>query len=299
MGTQWRFDDRVVLVTGASRGLGRAIARHIAGLGATVVINSLGSRDDAQLPSAARQVQDEIESEGGRARVFDCAVEQGERIVEFCERELGRLDAIVHSAGILRDATLAKLTPEDWQAVQRVHLEAAYRLCRAAWAGFKARGRGRLVFMSSASGLYGSFGQSAYSAAKLGLWGLARTLALEGERSDIRCNCIAPVGLTRMNAAILTGPQRTRYGAEAIAPLAAWLCHERCTDTGELFEAMGGWFAQVRIERSQGVVLDPGQLTIDAIAGARAAIGDFTRTEAPRTMAESMALIDARTGVQR
>lgn len=294
------FDGRVVLVTGGSRGLGRAFSRCFASHGASVVINSLGSADDAHPElSAAEVTRGEIERMGGRAAVIDAAASEAQRIIEFCLQEYGRLDAIVHSAGILRDASIGKLTQEDWRTVQSVHLEAAYQLSHAAWPLFRVQGYGRLLFLGSAAGIYGNFGQASYAAAKLGLLGLARTLAVEGSAYGIHCNCIAPVAATRMNERVLDPALRSRFTVDAIAPLAAFLCHERCEESGSLFEAAGGWFAKVRFQRSSGVVLDPGSLSIAGIARDWSSICDFGSAEAPASLAESIELVARRTAKQR
>ena len=294
------FDGRVVLVTGGSRGLGRAFSRCFASHGASVVINSLGSADDEHPElSAAEVTRREIESIGGRAVVIDAAAGEAQKIIDFSVQHYGRLDAIVHSAGILRDASFGKLTLEDWRAVQSVHLEAAYQLSHAAWPLFRAQGYGRLLFLGSAAGIYGNFGQASYAAAKLGLLGLVRTLAVEGSAHGIHCNCIAPVAATRMNERVLDPALRPRFTVEAIAPLAAFLCHERCEENGSLFEAAGGWFAKLRFQRSSGVVLDPDSLSIAEIARHWSSICDFGSAETPASLAESIELVVRRTATQR
>lgn len=172
--TNWDFKERVVLVTGGSRGLGRAFAKCFARHGAKVVINSLGSDDELEPRlSGAEVTLREIESAGGSAIICDGPATAADQLIDFCIRSFGRLDVIVHCAGIVRDRSFGKLSAEDWDEVYDVHLKAAYKLSQAAWPLFKAQGYGRLLFISSSSGIYGSFGQANYSAMKLGLLGLA------------------------------------------------------------------------------------------------------------------------------
>jgi NAD(P)-dependent dehydrogenase (short-subunit alcohol dehydrogenase family) len=288
-GEHYRFDDQVVLVTGGSRGLGRAFAKCFAANGARVVINSLGSGDEQNSGlSAAEITRREIVEAGGKAVLCEASVTAADDIVEFCRQRFGRLDAIVHNAGILRDRSFGKLTLDDWQSVHTVHLEAAYKLSHAAWPLFKQQKCGRLLFVSSAAGLYGSFGQANYSAAKLGMVGLAKTLAVEGKAGNIHCNCVAPVAATRMNAGLLDAAVRERLQVEDVAPLVAYLCHPHCTESGSLFEAAGGWFSKVRFERSVGAVLPAGNIEIADIANRWGDITDFSESQAPESLAQSL-----------
>ena len=290
-----RFDKKVVLVTGGSRGLGRAFSQYFAELGATVVINSLGLPDDEQPGlSAAEVTKQEIVKVGGRAEVIDAPVTRAEEIVEFAQDRCGGLDAIVHNAGIVHDRSIRKSSLEDWRDIQSVHLEAAYRLAKAAWPIFQEQATGRLLFISSAAGLYGNFGQANYSAAKLGLVGLAKALAVEGGRSNIHCNCVAPVAATRINDAILTDQQKERFKTRAIAPLVSYLCHPGCEENGSLFEAAGGWYAKVRWQRSVGTVLPNEQWTIDNLAASWAEVTGFSDSESPEHIADGVTRISNR-----
>ena len=290
--SDWDFENRVVLVTGGSRGLGRAFAKCFARHGARVVINSLGSDDELEPGlSGAEVTRREIESEGGSALICDGPATAADQLIDFCISSFGRLDVVVHCAGIVRDRSFGKLTAEDWEAVYDVHLGAAYKLSHAAWPLFKAQGYGRLLFVSSSSGLYGSFGQANYSAMKLGLLGLAKTLAVEGEAGNIHCNCVAPVAATRMNARVLDDSMRQRLDVQDIAPLVAYLCHEQCTENGSLFEAAGGWFGKVRFQRSIGAVLPAGNFNIADVASHWDEINDFSGAEAPTTPLESLEMI--------
>jgi len=277
------FNDRVVLVTGSSRGLGKAFARCIAQAGASVVVNSTG-RDDSGPAAVA-----EITAAGGKAVHIAGRVENASRLIGAVVDACGRIDAIVHNAGFIQDKTLKKMSIEQWDAVLDVHLKSAFLLSQAAWPHFESQGGGRLVFISSASGLYGNFGQANYAAAKAGMYGLCRSIALEGEKSNIRCNCVAPFGATEMNSRNMPEERKARIRTDFVAPLIGYLAHLDCTETGGLFEASAGVFKKVRWERSRGLSLDTSKpMSIDDIAAGWEQIVDFSVSEHPGTMSESL-----------
>jgi len=283
-----RFDDQIVLVTGGTRGLGRAFSECLASSGATVVVNST-SDDDGGVLSA-------IERQGGRAIHIPGLVENANALIEKVVEQCGRLDAIVHNAGFVRDKTLRKMTDEQWDDVMGVHLKAAFQLTRAAWPHFEAAGRGRVVLISSASGLYGNFGQANYAAAKMGMYGLARSITLEGAKSNITCNCVAPVGATTMNSAHWSDEDKRIRKAEYVAPLVAYLAHAGCEESGSFFEASAGSFRKLRWERTEGLNLFPEEtpVTVDTIASQWAKITDFANTEHPTSMSDSLQRMYAR-----
>lgn len=277
-----RFDDRVVLVTGGSRGLGNAFARCLAAAGATVALNSRGDND-----SGATQA---IKDAGGRAVHFPGQVEESSALIEKIVAELGRIDAVVHNAGFLQDKTLRKMTDEQWDRVLDVHLKTSFKLARAAWPYFEQQGGGRIVLLSSSAGLYGNFGQSNYASAKMGMWGLARSIALEGAELNITCNCVAPFGATEMNSANFPEALKTAIRTDYVAPLVGWLAHLDCDESGSMFEASAGSFKKVRLERSRGLNLDARvqPVTLDAVAAGWDQIVDFSDTEHPASMRESL-----------
>lgn len=291
--SQFRFDERVVLVTGGSRGLGRAFSKLFAACGATVVISSLGGEDE-QLPglSAAEVTRQEIEAAGGQVYSIEQGVEEAESIINFCQAKFGRLDVLVHNAGIVQDASFLKQTYESWDQVYRVNLEAGFRLSHAAWPLMKAQNYGRLLFITSSAGAFGNFGQANYSAAKLGMVGLSNTLAVEGRRYGILSNCVSPIASTRLNASVLTDKQKRLFKAEDVAPLIAYLCHEDCQETGGLFEAGGGWFAKMRWQRSVGRALPPGSIKIADIHAQWAGITGFSGAEVPENILQDIDFIE-------
>ena len=283
-----RFDDQVVLVTGGTRGLGRAFSECLASSGATVVVNSTTGDDGG--------VISDIEHQGGGATHIPGLVENADALIEQVIEQCGRLDAIVHNAGFVRDKTLRKMTDEQWDDVMGVHLKAAFQLTRAAWSHFEAAGRGRIVLISSASGLYGNFGQANYAAAKMGMYGLARSITLEGAKSNITCNCVAPVGATTMNSAHWSDEDKRIRKAEYVAPLVAYLAHASCEESGSFFEASAGSFRKLRWERTEGLNLFPEEtpVTVDTIANHWAKITDFTESEHPSSMSDSLQRMYAR-----
>ncbi|MCD1639037.1 SDR family oxidoreductase [Pseudomonas stutzeri] len=254
-----RFEDKVVIVTGAGGGLGRAHALLFARHGARVVVNDLGgsTQGEGANSSAADRVVEEIRQAGGQAVANHDSVTDGDRIVQQALDTYGRIDVVVNNAGILRDKTFHKMDDADWDLVYRVHVEGSYKVTRAAWSHMREQGYGRVIFTASTSGIYGNFGQSNYGMAKLGLYGLTRTLALEGRKNNVLVNAIAPTGGTRMTEGLIPPQVFEQLKPELVSPLVVYLGSEQCQDTGGLFEVGGGWMGKVRWERSLGAGFDP------------------------------------------
>jgi len=268
------FQDRVVVVTGAGGGLGRSHALLLASLGAAVVVNDLGgsvSGEGASI-SAADAVVDEITGAGGVAVADYSSVsspEGGAAIVQRALDEFGQLDVVVNNAGILRDKSFAKLATDDLHAVLDVHLRGAFYVTQPAFAHMKDRGYGRIVLTSSASGLFGNFGQSNYGAAKSGLVGLMNVLKLEGAKYDIKVNAIAPIAWTRMTESIgLLGEIGAKFAPESVSPVVAYLASEECGHTGEVWSVGGGSVSRVFVALADGYFKHPdrdGPLTVDDV----------------------------------
>lgn len=286
-----RFEDKVVIVTGAGGGLGRAHALLFARHGARVVVNDLGgsAHGEGANASAADQVVAEIRAAGGTAVANHDSVTDGGKIVQNALDAFGRVDVVVNNAGILRDKSFAKMEDADWDLVYRVHVEGAYKVTRAAWPHLREQNYGRVIFTSSTSGIYGNFGQSNYAMAKLGLYGLTRTLALEGRKNNILVNAIAPTGGTRMTEGLIEPQVFELLKPELISPLVVYLASEACQDTSGLFEVGGGWIGKVRWERSLGAGFDPlAGFSPEAVAQQWQRINDFTDAAHPADNVEAL-----------
>lgn len=286
-----RFEDKVVIVTGAGGGLGRAHALAFARHGAKVVVNDLGgsAQGEGANSRAADRVVEEIRQAGGTAVANHDSVTEGARIVEQALDSFGRVDVVVNNAGILRDKTFHKMEDADWDLVYRVHVEGAYKVTRAAWPLMREQGYGRVIFTASTSGVYGNFGQSNYGMAKLGLYGLTRTLALEGRKNNILVNAIAPTGGTRMTEGLIPPQVFEQLKPELVSPLVVYLASEQCQETSGLFEVGGGWMGKVRWERSLGVGFDPhGGFDAEDVAANWQRICDFENAAHPADNLEAL-----------
>ena len=250
--------DKVAIVTGAGGGLGRAHALELARHGARVVVNDLGGdRED----SAARRVAQEIERAGGEAIVDGGDVRDAKRMEAMVAAALARwdrVDILVNNAGILRDKSFAKMELDDFRLVLDVHVMGAANCTKAVWETMRRQKHGRIVMTTSSSGLYGSFGQANYAAAKMALVGLMQTLALEGEKYDIRVNCLAPSAATGMTQGIL--PERALAGLrpERVSPgVVALACDD--APTRAILLAGAGSFECAHVTMTRGVFVGDGE----------------------------------------
>ena len=286
-----RFEDKVVIVTGAGGGLGRAHALLFAKHGARVVVNDLGgsAHGEGANASAADRVVAEIREAGGTAVANHDSVTDGAKIVQNALDAFGRIDVVVNNAGILRDKTFAKMEDPDWDLVYRVHVEGAYKVTHAAWPHMREQNYGRVIFTSSTSGIYGNFGQSNYGMAKLGLYGLTRTLALEGRKNNILVNAIAPTGGTRMTEGLIPAGVFELLKPDLISPLVVFLGSEQCQESSGLFEVGGGWIGKTRWERSVGAGFDPRTgFSPEDVAASWQNICDFEGAAHPKDTIEAL-----------
>nr|CAB3254232.1 peroxisomal multifunctional enzyme type 2 [Phallusia mammillata] len=252
-----RFDGKVVLVTGAGAGLGKVYAIEFAKRGAYVVVNDLGSTPGGVGKSAkvADQVVEEIQRNGGKAVANYDSVEFGAKLVQTALDNFGKIDVVINNAGILRDRSFARMTEQEWDLILKIHLKGSFSVTKAAWDHMKKQGYGRIIMTSSPSGIYGNFGQSNYSAAKMGLVGFANTLALEGQKYGIHVNTIAPTAWTRLTESLMPPSSEKELRPEYIMPLVVYLCHDSCTENGGLFDLGGGLISKLRWQRTKGAVL--------------------------------------------
>lgn len=255
--SELRYDDRVIVITGAGRGLGRAYAELLGARGARVVVNDPGSavRGEGIDAGPAAEVVAAIKAQGGDAIVSTDSVatpEGGRAIIEAALDHYGRIDGLIHNAGNVRYGSMQALSQEDFDAVLDVHLRGAFHVARAAFPHMCKARYGRIILTSSIGGLYGNRDCVNYGMSKSGMIGLNNVLALEGEAEGVKSNIIVPGAVTRM-AEGLDISQYPPMGPELVSPVVAWLVHESCSVTGEMLVSIAGRVARAFIAESKGV----------------------------------------------
>lgn len=255
--SELRYDDRVIVITGAGRGLGRAYAELLGARGARVVVNDPGSavRGEGIDAGPAAEVVAAIKAQGGNAIVSTDSVatpEGGRAIIEAALDHYGRIDGLIHNAGNVRYGSMQALSQEDFDAVLDVHLRGAFHVARAAFPHMCKARYGRIILTSSIGGLYGNRDCVNYGMSKSGMIGLNNVLALEGEAEGVKSNIIVPGAVTRM-AEGLDISQYPPMGPELVSPVVAWLAHESCSVTGEMLVSIAGRVARAFIAESKGV----------------------------------------------
>ena len=270
------FSDRVAIVTGAGGGLGRAHALALAARGARVLVNDLGQ-------ASAQSVVDEITAAGGQALAHTASVTDPAAVADLVAQVMarwGRIDILVNNAGILRDKSFAKMGLDDFRLVIDVHLMGAVHCTQAVWPVMQAQKYGRIVLTTSSSGLFGNFGQANYGAAKMALVGLMQTLSIEGAKSDIRVNCLAPTAATRMTEGLLPADVLAALTPESVVPALLWLVSQD-GPTRAIACAGAGTFEAAHITLTTGLHLGSGADTPEQLAAAWARVADRNGDQVP------------------
>ncbi len=274
-----RFDGKVVIVTGAGGGLGRAHALEFARRGAKVMVNDLGGAVDGTggNSAAAESVVKEITDAGGTAIANGASVTDDAGVAHLVKQTMdtwGRIDVLIANAGILRDKSFAKMELKDFDAVMQVHVMGTVKPAKAMWEIMKTQQYGRIVVTTSSTGLYGNFGQTNYGTAKLGLVGFMNTLKLEGAKDNIKVNAICPVAGTRMTENLMPLEMIAALKPEYVTPAVVYLASDDAP-TGCVISAAAGAFSSAQIVESTGINIGHGA-TADDVAANWSKISDFT-----------------------
>jgi len=288
------FEGKVAIVTGAGGGLGRTYALDLAKRGAKVVVNDLGgARDGTGTSDAAQKVVEEIQAAGGTAMANGGSVtnvEQMEEMVAKTKEAWGGVHVLINNAGILRDKSFAKMTPDDFRLVVDVHLNGSAICTKAVWDTMREQAYGRILMTASSTGLYGNFGQANYGAAKLGLAGLTKTLYLEGAKYNIKCNTLAPVAGTRMTEDIFPEEAFKAFTPENVTPAAVFLVSEDAP-TNMIVGAGAGVYHAAYVTMTPGVALPQDQRNAEGVAAVFDQISDRTGETVPQSGAEQSGVI--------
>lgn len=249
---------RTAIVTGAGKGLGRAYALHLARQGAKVLVNNRRHTGEADSDTSAQQTVDAIRAMGGTAIANWCDVsdpDSGKAMVDQARSNFGRLDIVIANAGIDQASTFAKQSMADFRAIFDTSFFGNLHLVHAAWPHLTGQEYGRVVLTTSSAGLYGNYGQVAYSSAKAAVIGMVRALAIEGKRHRVRINAIAPYGYSQMTSPYLAPGMATTFDPQRVAPLVGWLASAGCDITGEVLVCGGGLMRRAGVGETDALVM--------------------------------------------
>ncbi len=289
-----RFDDRVAIVTGAGQGLGRCYARDLAARGAKVVVNDLGGSLDGASSDAslAEEVAAEIRAGGGEALASTHSVSDRAGAADIVRTALdawGRVDVLINNAGILRDKMFTRMNLDDFEAVLGVHLLGTVYVTRAAFPAMRKQRYGRIVMTTSAAGLFGNLGQANYAAAKLGIVGLMNALKIEGRKTNVRVNAVAPVADTRMGSRVYPDFFKRMIRPELVSAAVTYLASEECATSGDILITAAGHFAKVQLVEGAGVTFGPeAEVTPESVAERYDEIADMSGAVPHATAMDSM-----------
>ena len=304
------FTDRVAVVTGAGRGLGRLYALDLARRGAAVVVNDLGGsmRGDGADAKVADEVVDEIRKAGGKAVASYDSVDSpagGQAIIDAAADAFGRLDAVVSNAGIFGSVPFEDLSADEWTRMLRVHLDGGFYLSQPAYRVMKKNGGGRFVFISSSAGIFGQPMEAHYAAAKAGLVGLTNVIAIEGEAHGILANSVMPTGFSRMVTETVGDEKFLAESGfmqairpELVVPLVTFLASGACTFTHRNYSAAAGRYARVFVGLSEGWLADTGtEPTAEDIEAHLERMSDTEKFFVPGSIVDEVLEVCERRGV--
>jgi NAD(P)-dependent dehydrogenase (short-subunit alcohol dehydrogenase family) len=284
--SEFQFENRVAVVTGAGGGLGRAHALMLAARGAKVVVNDLGGNPDGSgdaSSSMADKVLEEIKAAGGEATANYDSVdswEGGESIIKTAIDAYGKLDIVINNAGILRDRTMLNMSSEEYNRVMDIHVDGSWYVSRAAVPHLRENNYGRVIFTSSGAGLWGNFGQTNYSAAKMAVVGMMLAMKLEMAKYNCNVNVISPLAASRLLGTVMTEEQMETLNPDFVAAMVVYLCTEECTETGGIFMAGGGNFAKAQMVANDGITIESrGDISVENIAKSIYDISDMSKAQ--------------------
>ena len=275
-----KFDDKVVIVTGAGGGLGKSHALEFARRGAKVVVNDLGGSVDGSggASDAANAVVEEIKAEGGEAIANGASVadQSGvQKMIDEVMSKWGRIDVLVNNAGILRDKSFHKISLEEFNAVMDVHFQGSVYTSHAVYPIMREQNFGRIIFTTSSGGLSGNFGQANYGAAKMAMIGLMNCLKIEGQKYNVHSSAVAPVALSRMTENLFPEGIGERFLPEYVTPAVIYLASDDAPN-GAIIGAGAGVFTQFRIFETMGLALGTGDdMTPENIAAGWSSVADM------------------------